>query len=160
MDPYNQTEQGSIARNRPRRRISKKTGIYSYGECEICDQISDLNTLLQWELEINGKCDIAKIRQFEHRLEKLKRHNCSGNYIYDSNNEDEDFLTDYNLSSRRSLRAKPIKKSVEKHRNTEEIKETKDVITEEYNTYAKAAKKHFKGSVLGLSAAVERKLVK
>lgn len=65
-----------------------------------------------------------KIRQYEHRLEKLKRHNCSGNYIYDSNNEDEDYLTDYNLSSRRSVRRQPqTRKASTRLKEMEESKE-------------------------------------
>lgn len=73
-----------------------------YSECDKCDQIADLEYMISCERNNIGRSSIHSIRQKEIKLEKLRQHKCSKNGIFDSFNNEEDFVTDNNSASRRS----------------------------------------------------------
>jgi hypothetical protein len=63
----------------------------------MCHQLSSTQELLNRELA-QSNCNISKLREYERRLETLKRHNCSSNFLFDLENDDE-FLTEHYSSS-------------------------------------------------------------
>jgi hypothetical protein len=74
----------------------------AYSECDKWDQIADLEYMLNCERSNMNRANYHSIRQKEIRLEKLKQHKWTKNGIFDSFNNEDDFVTENNSGSRRS----------------------------------------------------------